>query len=103
MSKATNILSEAELSAFCQQINMIIKAGFPIYYGISLLRDDATDESTKALFTQIYEPMERGMSFYNALSSTNAFPQYMLKMVISLIIVDIKYKLLIQQVLVIHS
>lgn len=81
MSKATNILSEAELSAFCQQINMIIKAGFPIYYGISLLRDDATDESTKALFTQIYEPMERGMSFYNALSSTNAFPQYMLKMV----------------------
>ncbi len=81
MAKPKNILSEAELSAFCQQINMIIKAGFPIYYGVFLLREDATDDATRDLLTRIYDPMEKGSSFYSALSSTGAFPQYMLKMV----------------------
>lgn len=81
MFKPKNMLSEAELSAFCQQIGMIIKAGFPIYYGIFLLKEDAADEETKALLTEIYTPMEKGMSFYKAISSTDAFPPYMLKMI----------------------
>lgn len=81
MAKTKNILTEAELSAFCQQINMIIKAGFPIYYGIFLLKEDATDDATRNLLTQIYEPMEKGTCFYDAIASTGAFPHYMLKMV----------------------
>ena len=75
------MLSNAEISSFCQQINMIIKAGFPTYYGISLLRDDATDEETKELLTQIYEPMEKGAGLYEAISATGIFPKYMLQMV----------------------
>ena len=75
------ILSATEVSSFCQQINMILKAGFPIYYGISLLRDDADDEETKELLTKIYEPMEKGACLHDAISDTGVFPPYMLKMV----------------------
>ena len=34
MSKKNKVLSNAELSAFCQQITLIIKAGLPTYYGV---------------------------------------------------------------------
>lgn len=81
MFRKQNMLSEAEISSFCQQINMIIKAGFPIYYGISILRDDTSDEDTKALLTQIYEPMEKGVGLYEAISATGVFPKYMLQMI----------------------
>ena len=36
MFRKNNMLSDAEISSFCQQINMIVKAGFPTYYGISI-------------------------------------------------------------------
>ena len=81
MLRKNKMLTEAEISSFCQQIHMIVKAGFPIYYGISILRDDATDEGTKELLTQIYEPMEAGVCLYDALSATGVFPAYMLEMI----------------------
>lgn len=81
MSRKNNLLTEAEISSFCQQINMIVKAGLPIYYGVSILRDETKDPETKELLTKIYEPMELGSSLYDAISETGAFPDYMLQMV----------------------
>ncbi len=75
------MLSPAEVSSFCQQINMILKAGFPIYYGISILKDDADEEETKELLSQIYDPMEKGACLHDAISATGVFPPYMLRMV----------------------
>lgn len=48
-----NMLSDSEVASFCQKIGMIIKAGLPAYYDISILRDEAGDEKTKELLTQI--------------------------------------------------
>lgn len=74
-------LSNSEISAFCQQIVMVITAGLPTYYGISILMDDAPDEPTRELFQQIYTPMEEGGSLYEALENTGAFPDYMIHMI----------------------
>ena len=74
-------LSQAELSAFCEQIAMVIRAGLPIYYGISILRDESPDKETAALLNQIYEPMEGGSTLFDALSMTGVFPSYMLHMI----------------------
>ena len=54
MSRKSKILSNAELSAFCQQISLIIAAGLPTYYGVSILCDEAPDEQTRDLLEQIY-------------------------------------------------
>ena len=81
MFRKNNLLSEAEISAFCQQINMIIKAGLPTYYGISILRDETVEEDMKALLSTISEPLEQGVSLYDALSQTGVFPDYMLQMI----------------------
>ena len=81
MFRQRNLLTEAEISSFCQQINMVVKAGLPIYYGISIIRDETTDERTKDLLTRIYEPMEKGSTLYSAIFDTGVFPDYMLQMV----------------------
>ena len=54
MSRKSKILSNAELSAFCQQISLIIAAGLPTYYGVSILCDEAPDKQTRDLLEQIY-------------------------------------------------
>lgn len=74
-------ISDAEISAFCQQIVMVITAGLPTYYGISILMEEAPDEDTRQLLQKIYTPMEAGGTLYEALSMTGAFPDYMVHMV----------------------
>lgn len=74
-------LNEAELSAFCRQISMVLSAGLPIYYGISILMEDSEDPETKELFAEIYEPMEKGANLYKALNETEVFPEYMVQMI----------------------
>lgn len=81
MFQKNNMLDNEALSAFCQQIHMIVKAGFPVYYGISILKDDTDNKEEQALLTQIYEPMEAGVSLSKALSDTNVFPNYMIHMI----------------------
>ncbi|MDC7301024.1 type II secretion system F family protein [Agathobacter ruminis] len=74
-------LNEVELANFCRQIGMVISAGLPIYYGISILMGEAEDENTKALYESLYEPMETGVSFNQALKEVDCFPEYMVKMI----------------------
>ena len=81
MSLKEKILSESEISAFCQQVGMVVKAGLPTYYGISILRDEASDEFTREFLSTIYEPMEKGVTLGEALGNTNAFPAYMVDMI----------------------
>lgn len=81
MSKKQKLLSNAELSAFCQQIAMVLSAGLPTYYGISILCDEAPDEATAELLNKIYEPMETGSTLHAALENTGVFPDYMLHMI----------------------
>ena len=74
-------LSNAEISAFCAQLSMVLNAGMPTYYGISILCDEAPDEATRVLLEKIYKPMEQGLSLYGALKETNVFPPYVLNMI----------------------
>ena len=81
MSQKEKYLSNIELSAFCQQISMVLKAGLPTYYGISILCDEAPDEATKELLLSIYKPMESGSTLHAALKETHRFSDYMLNMI----------------------
>ena len=57
MSHRNKQLTQTEIAVFCQQIALVVNAGLPTYYGISILRDEAADKETAALFDQIYQPM----------------------------------------------
>lgn len=81
MFKKQKTLSNSELSVFCRQIAMVINAGLPTYYGVSILCDEAPDEPTKALFEKIYKPMEVGGTLHSALDEVGVFPDYMINMI----------------------
>lgn len=80
MLQKNKLLGKEALSSFCQQLAMIVRAGFPVYYGIALLKEDSDDPQEQALLAQIYEPMEAGMTLSEALAATGCFPDHMLQM-----------------------
>lgn len=77
----TKTLTNAELSMFCQQIAMMLNAGISTYEGITFLHDDAETETAKRLYAVLLEELETGCSFHDALSKSEAFPDYVLDMV----------------------
>lgn len=79
--KAQKHLGNLEIAAFCEQVALVIAAGIPAYEGISILMADAADSETEALLRRIYEPLELGSSFHDALAQSEAFPTYVLDMV----------------------
>ena len=76
-----NMLGNLEIAFFCDQLAMIIGAGLPAYEGISILMEDAQDEETKKFLQTIYEPLEIGSTFHEALKNSGHFPKYVLDMV----------------------
>ena len=79
--KTQKLLGNLEIAAFCEQVALVISAGIPAYEGISILMADAADKETEDLLKRIYEPLELGSTFHDALSASEAFPQYVLDMV----------------------
>lgn len=79
--KPQKLLGNLEIAAFCEQVAMVISAGIPAYEGISILMADAADKETEELLRKIYEPLEIGSTFHDALAESEAFPQYVLDMV----------------------
>lgn len=75
-------LSCRETAAFCEQLAMILNAGISAYEGIAILMDNAPDEETKQILTNIYEPLANGQSLHYAIESSCAFPRYMQDMVL---------------------
>ncbi|SER95497.1 type II secretion system F family protein [Lachnobacterium bovis] len=73
-------LSPIEISAFCKQMGMIIRAGLPAHVGISILEEETNDKITKEFWHNLYIVMEKGTPLNKALKDTKLFPNYMLSM-----------------------
>lgn len=74
-------LGNLEIAAFCDQLAMIIGAGLPAYEGVSIMMEDASDKETQEILRTIYEPLEQGYYFHEALRISGVFPKYVLDMV----------------------
>jgi len=77
----TAALSYPELSAFCAQVSMILKAGIPLHEGLAVMRDDATEQTGRGVLETICAKAEQGLPLRTALEAAGVFPRYMLDMV----------------------
>ncbi len=75
------LLSHYEISVFCRQTTMLLKAGIAPAYGIDILLQDTDDPRGRALLEKIQAPLREGASYHDALEGSGAFPDYMLNMV----------------------
>lgn len=74
-------LTNAEISAFCGQLSMILQAGISSVEGIMLLLEESETAGEQALLRAIQQDLGESGSLYTALSATRAFPAYLLQMV----------------------
>lgn len=73
-------LSNLEISAFCEQMAMILKAGISVMEGISIMKEDAQNPAEKELLEKIYEKVQETGTLSPALEETGVFPEYICKM-----------------------
>ena len=77
---AAKVYSGRELSAFCLQISILLKAAVPLDEGLYLMAEDALTEEEKKLFHTMGEDVELGDPFFESLERTGAFPPYVVRM-----------------------
>lgn len=75
-----DILSTRELSAFCAQISMIMKAGITIGEGLSIMCEDTENTAGRDILEHLRSVVEDGGTFNSALASCGRFPKYMIDM-----------------------
>ena len=76
-----NLWSKEEISSFCLELSLLLKAGLPAEICFSILAEEEKDERKKEILNGLYEKAGYGDSVYEAMSEAKVFPDYMLKMV----------------------
>jgi type IV pilus assembly protein PilC len=76
-----NKLTNQELVAFFEQMEMIVHAGISVEEGISMMIEDSKEEEEKKLLQEIHEKLEMGTFFFETLKETEGFPDYAIHLV----------------------
>jgi type IV pilus assembly protein PilC len=75
-------LSSKELSVFCRQLYAMLNAGVPIIQSLEILRYQTVKKTLKSTLDEIYEEVQKGMIFSEALRRhRDVFPDIMIHMV----------------------
>jgi len=74
-------LSFTQLSAFCLEVSLFLRAGISISDGLHMLKQDDTNSSSRKLLEDLVAKTEKGSSFSEALKEAGVFPKYMVEMV----------------------
>lgn len=73
-------LSYLETAEFCNQMNLMLRAGISTLEALNLLLEDAVSEEERHLLSQMVEDVELNGSLYQAAMQTGIFPAYSLSM-----------------------
>lgn len=75
-------LSSKELSVFCRQLHAMLYAGVPIVQSLEILRFQTTKKILRTSLDEIYEEVQKGMAFSEALRRhRDVFPEIMINMI----------------------
>ncbi len=74
-------LSSYEISSFCRQMALLIKAGISPAESIEILIQDSSDKSGKKILEKINHVLQSGEQFHVALEMSGVFPDYVAHMV----------------------
>ena len=74
------ILSPIEVSAFCAQVAMMLKAAIPLNDGMAIMEEDSRDREEKKRLKTMAEEVELGTPLSMAMEQAGVFPEYVLTM-----------------------
>ena len=78
--KKQKLLSNAEIASFCRQTALIIQAGITPSEGMDILIHDTISKEGKELLQAIGDSCREGNYFYQALESSEVFPNYVVRL-----------------------
>ncbi|MFR5116704.1 MAG: type II secretion system F family protein [Eubacterium sp.] len=64
----------------CGEMGMILRSGISALEGLELLMEDTQNDAEKTLLDTMYQSMQSGDTFADALSRTEVFPSYLIHM-----------------------
>ena len=73
-------LSYPELASFCGEMGMILRSGISALEGLELLMEDTRNDAERTLLDTMYQSMQSGGTFADALNRTGVFPSYLIHM-----------------------
>ena len=77
---AGKMYSNRELSAFCLQVSLLLKAAVPLEEGLAVMAEDAADQEEKDMLQKMSEDVELGDPFFAAMEQAGCFPDYVVRM-----------------------
>lgn len=75
------LLTNEEVSYFCEQLGMIIEAGIPLTDGLETLAEEADDPRLKDISSQLNNSMSEDITLAAAMEKIGLFPDYAVKTV----------------------
>jgi len=79
-ARQTTRYTYRELSAFCLQVSLLLKAAVPLDEGLRIMAEDGADEDEKKRLLFLADEIELGAPVFEALEKTDSFPDYVIKM-----------------------
>ena len=76
-----NLWAKEEISSFCLELSLLMKAGLPAEVCFSILSNEETNQTKKEVLDELYQKSADGESVYESMTEAGVFPNYMLKMV----------------------
>lgn len=77
--KKNAAMTPLELSNFCSQISLMLKAGMPLETGLELMAGKR-DEKEAPVYAHMYESLSQTGSLYDAMQGNSCFPEYLVEM-----------------------
>lgn len=74
-------LKSEEISFFCAQVALVLKAGIPLHDGVVMIAEDCPDRRLKAILGEIAEEVVSGAPLFRAMEKTGRFPPYVPAMI----------------------
>lgn len=74
------LLTDSELSAFAEQLAMILHSGISTLEGIMIMRDDTPQGPGREILDAVYQSLETTGDLAEALEKTEVFPEYFIRM-----------------------
>ena len=81
LRKKQKQLSYPELSHFCEQMSMILKAGISSLEGIEMMESDYSSKRDRDIMIDIRQEMEETGDLAASMAKTGVFPDYMIRMI----------------------
>jgi type IV pilus assembly protein PilC len=73
-------LNNRFIASFCKEMASVLRSGMPLSDGVLLLLEYESDQNIKDLFQLVFEQLEKGSTLARALSETDCFPSYVVRM-----------------------